>query len=155
MTVENAYIYLFTAALIWFALLITVGLIRAIIGPRITDRVLSINMISTMVISCIAILAVYLKESYLVDVALIYAMISFVSVLILISIYLPGRTVRSNESQEPAKDVKKEGKPDTGEPSDGQIEKSEEKKETAKSGKQTPQRKGSGKKAGKKSKKRN
>ncbi len=97
MSVENAYLYLYMAVLIWFALLITVGLIRAIIGPRITDRVLSINMISTMVISCIAILSVQLAESYLVDVALIYAMISFVSVLILISIYLPGRTLRSKE----------------------------------------------------------
>jgi multicomponent Na+:H+ antiporter subunit F len=88
------------AVLIWFALLITVGLIRAIIGPRITDRVLSINMISTMVISCIAILSVQLAESYLVDVALIYAMISFISVLILISVYLPNRQLRDSSLKE-------------------------------------------------------
>ncbi|MCR5283467.1 MAG: cation:proton antiporter [Lachnospiraceae bacterium] len=154
MTVENAYIYLFTAALIWFALLITVGLIRAIIGPRITDRVLSINMISTMVISCIAILAVYLKESYLVDVALIYAMVSFVSVLILISIYLPGRTVRTNESEE--KDVSEEGSAgsDNKEIPDGQGGEIQEKEKPVKEGKKSPQQKGSGKQARRKSKKR-
>ena len=86
--------------LIWFAGLLTVTLIRAIIGPRITDRVLSINMIGTMVICCIAVLSVMLKESYLVDVALIYAMISFVSVLILITIYLPDRKLRGRFSEE-------------------------------------------------------
>ncbi len=100
MTVENAYYYLYMAALIWFALLLTVTLVRAVIGPRITDRVLSINMIGTMVISCIAVLSVMLKESYLVDVALIYAMISFIAVLILITIYLPKDKLRGRFAEE-------------------------------------------------------
>ena len=106
MTVDKAYLYLYMGVLIWFSLLITVGMIRAIIGPRITDRVLSINMISTMVISCIAVLSVLLAESYLVDVALIYAMISFISVLILISIYLPGRKLRSRDLAQEAQEAK-------------------------------------------------
>ena len=83
MSIENAYRILFSAALIWFSILILAMLIRSIIGPRITDRLLAINMIGTMVICCIAILSRMLKESYLTDVALIYAMISFISVLIL------------------------------------------------------------------------
>ena len=94
MNVEQAYFILYMTVLCTLAILVTVMLIRAIKGPRISDRVLSVNMIGTMVICCIAILSVMLKESYLADVALIYAMISFVSVLILISVYLPSRKLR-------------------------------------------------------------
>ena len=94
MTIERAYYILYMIVLCWFAVLITASLIRSIIGPRITDRVLAINMIGTMVICCISVLSVMQKESYLVDVALIYAMVSFVSVLILVSVYLPAKKVR-------------------------------------------------------------
>lgn len=89
MSIENAYRILFLGALIWFCLMILVMLIRAITGPRVTDRILSINMIGSMVISSICILSFLLDESYLLDVALLYAMISFVAVLILSSTYIP------------------------------------------------------------------
>ena len=91
MSIGNAYNILFSIALIWLSMLILCMLIRAIIGPRITDRILAINMIGTMVISCIAILSRLLWESFLADVALIYAMISFISVLILATIYIRKR----------------------------------------------------------------
>ena len=91
MSIENAYQLFFSGALIWFSILILAMLIRSIMGPRITDRILCINMIGTMVILCITILSRLLKESYLKDVALIYAMISFISVLILATIYIPNR----------------------------------------------------------------
>ncbi len=95
MSIETAYQIIFSAALIWFAILILAMLIRSIIGPRITDRILSINMIGTMVICCITILSRLLNESYLNDVALIYAMISFISVLILATVYIPNRNHRA------------------------------------------------------------
>jgi hypothetical protein len=47
-----------------------------------------------MIICCIVILSRYLDEGYLVDVALIYAMISFVSVLIYASTYIPAKPGR-------------------------------------------------------------
>ena len=91
MSIEAAYQMLFWGGLIWFAILILAMLIRSILGPRITDRILSINMIGTMVICCIMILSRVLNESFLLDVALIYAMISFLSVLILANVYIPNR----------------------------------------------------------------
>ena len=112
MSVQQAYQILYVIVLIWFAALLTAALARAVMGPLITDRVLSINMIGTMVISCIAVLAVMLRESYLVDVALIYAMISFVSVLILVSVYLPTRKVRGGPSLRREKKESQEGKSD-------------------------------------------
>ena len=56
-------------------------------GPRIADRIIAVNMIGTMVILILAILSVYLEESYLVDVCLIYAMISFLGVVVLCKVY--------------------------------------------------------------------
>lgn len=92
MSVENAYNLLYEGTLIVLALLIGAMLIRSIRGPAVTDRVLAINMIGTMVIASIAVLALYLKENYLLDVGLIYTMISFVSVLVLASVYIPSKT---------------------------------------------------------------
>ena len=62
-------------------------LIRAVIGPRIADRLVSVNMMGTMTMCIIVLLAVVMKEGYLVDIALIYAMISFLSVVVLTKVY--------------------------------------------------------------------
>ena len=62
-------------------------LIRAVIGPRIADRLVAVNMITTMVIVMIGICAVLKNESYLVDICLVYAMISFLAVVVLSRIY--------------------------------------------------------------------
>ncbi len=94
MSIDKAYQLLYLGALLVFAVLIGIMLIRSVIGPRITDRILSINMMGTMVISCIAILSRLLEEAYLTDVALIYAMISFVAVLMLAVMYIPSKKTR-------------------------------------------------------------
>ncbi|MCI2057471.1 MAG: monovalent cation/H+ antiporter complex subunit F [Oscillibacter sp.] len=59
------------------------ALVRAILGPRFTDRIIAVNMINTMVVAIICILSVYLKEEFLVDVALVYALLSFLTVTVL------------------------------------------------------------------------
>ena len=100
MTVGEAYTCLYTGALVILAVLIGVMLIRSIRGPGVTDRILSFNMIGTMVISCIAVLYAYLGESYLLDVALIYTMISFVTVLVLASVYIPAKPKRKEFAHE-------------------------------------------------------
>lgn len=68
-------------------ILIILCLIRCVRGPKMTDRIVVVNSIGTMTITIIAILAVMLEESYLLDVCLIYAMISFVAVIVLTKIY--------------------------------------------------------------------
>lgn len=85
---EAAYRGLFMTVLIVLALLVILCLIRAIIGPRIADRIVSVNMMGTMVIVMIAILAVMLGEGYLTDICIIYAMISFLAVIVLTKVYM-------------------------------------------------------------------
>ena len=62
-------------------------LIRAVIGPRIADRLIAVNMMGTMVMVMIAVLAVVKDQGYLLDICLIYAMISFLAVVVLTRIY--------------------------------------------------------------------
>ena len=84
----EAYNLLFTVVLAVLGVLLFLCLLRAILGPRIADRVVGINMIGTIIILMIAILALMLGEGYLVDIAIIYAMISFLAVVVLAKIYI-------------------------------------------------------------------
>ncbi|MCD7882821.1 MAG: monovalent cation/H+ antiporter complex subunit F [Lachnospiraceae bacterium] len=85
---SQAYTGLFTAALIFLAVLLVLCLIRAIIGPRVADRLVSVNMMGTIVMVIIAILTLMLQEGYLADICLIYAMISFLAVIVLAKVYM-------------------------------------------------------------------
>lgn len=83
-----AYETLFTVTLVVLGVLLFPCLLRAIRGPRIADRVVGINMIGTIIIMMIAILSLMLEEGYLVDIAIIYAMLSFLAVVVLVKIYI-------------------------------------------------------------------
>ncbi len=80
---EQAYRILYLGALLLLGAGILFGLIRAIRGPRTADRIMGINMIGTMALLAIAVTALYLKESWLLDVSLIYGLISFLAVAVL------------------------------------------------------------------------
>ena len=87
-TLEMMYRYLYVGALIFLAILLLSCLIRAIKGPQIADRIVSVNMMGTIVMVIIGILALLLKEGYLVDICLIYAMISFLAVVVLTKVFV-------------------------------------------------------------------
>ncbi len=98
MTVANAYDLLFQAVLIVLAVLTLLCLVRSVIGPRIADRIVSINMISTMTIAMIGILAIRQHQGYLMDVALIYALIGFLAVVVLCKVFM-GITLEQREKK--------------------------------------------------------
>ncbi len=93
---EAAYRTVFVGALIFLALMVFLCLIRAVKGPSVADRIVAVNMMGTMVMVMIAILALLLKEGYLVDICLIYAMISFLAVIVLTKVYM--RVHKENEN---------------------------------------------------------
>ena len=87
MSIDLAY-----KALTAFALLVLTGLalaclIRCILGPRISDRILAINITGTLTVIMVCATVVLLSEGYLADIALIYSMISFLAVIILSKVY--------------------------------------------------------------------
>lgn len=85
---EQAYYMFFSAVLIILAILVVLCLIRAVIGPRVADRIVAVNMMGTMVIVMIAVLAIMMGEGYLVDICIIYALISFLAVIVLTKVYM-------------------------------------------------------------------
>lgn len=96
---NQAHEVLYTAVICILVLMVFVCLIRAIRGPRIADRIIAINMMGTMVMVIIAVMSLLLKEGYLLDISLIYAMISFLAVVILTKIYLGVYTEREIEEE--------------------------------------------------------
>ena len=98
------YHYVYVTVLLILAVMLFACLIRAIKGPRIADRLMAVNMMGTMVMVMISVLALMLNEGYLVDVCLVYAMISFLAVVILskvyIGIYEEGRQTPQNPDSE-------------------------------------------------------
>jgi len=85
---NNLYEILYTAALVIIGLLVIACLVRAIRGPRIADRVIAANMIGTLVVITICILSFVMNEGYLVDIAMIYTMLSFLAVVLLTKVYM-------------------------------------------------------------------
>jgi len=87
MSLITQFDWIFHIVLVVLAVMVILCLIRAVIGPRIADRLVAVNMIGTMVMVSICILAVVMKEDYLVDICLIYAMISFLAIVVLTKVY--------------------------------------------------------------------
>lgn len=103
----EAYTVFFTGILIVLAVLVVLCLIRAIVGPRIADRIVAVNMMGTMVIVTIAVLAIMLGEGYLVDICIIYAMISFLAVIVLTKVYM-GVYLEKREKEKEEKKTEEE-----------------------------------------------
>ena len=87
MSVADAYSILLRISMLTLSITIFACLFRAILGPRFTDRVLAVNIIGIKTIVMIAILSFLLDESSLVDIAGVYAMISFLAIVVLSKCY--------------------------------------------------------------------
>ena len=87
MSIELAYQALSALTLLVLAALALMCLVRCIAGPRISDRVLAINIIGTLTVIMVSVTVVLLGEGYLADIALVYAMISFLAVIVLSKVY--------------------------------------------------------------------
>ena len=81
-----------TAVLFYLALCIVMGLIRAFTGKKPADRLVAVNMITTAVIMMTIIFSVLFKESWLADIAAIYALVSFVAVIVFSRLYIVSHT---------------------------------------------------------------
>ena len=79
---RGSWISLVAAFAVVLALLILATLVRAVLGPRFTDRIVAVNVISTLVIAELVLLSVWLREDFLVDVALVFALLSFLAVVV-------------------------------------------------------------------------
>lgn len=80
-----------TAALIVLALLLLAAAVRAVRGRRFTDRIVAVNLISTLALGMMCLLSLLLEEDFLLDVALLYALVSFVTIAVLCKLVIRRR----------------------------------------------------------------
>ena len=74
---------LLTGTLIVLALLMLSLMPKVVKGPRFTDRIVAVNAINTMVTASICLLSRLNRAPYLLDVALIYALLGFTAATLL------------------------------------------------------------------------
>ena len=74
---------LLTGTLIILAMLMLALMPKVVRGPRFTDRIVAINAINTMITASICLLSRLHRAGYLLDVALIYALLGFTATTLL------------------------------------------------------------------------
>lgn len=97
---EQARETILFAGMILLAVLNLATLVRAILGPRFTDRVVAVNVINTLVIVILCVISVLQDQDFLVDVALIYALLSFLSVVVLSRLVTTRRREKNGKRQD-------------------------------------------------------
>jgi len=60
---------------------ILISLVRVMKGPSIPDRVVAMDVINTQVVAVLAVMGTAFEEVIYIDVAIVYALLSFISVL--------------------------------------------------------------------------
>lgn len=80
---ETLRSWILIVSAVFLSVFVFLCLMRAALGPRYTDRIVSASMVGTQVIVLIAVLAVIVGQDYLADICLIYAIISFLAVVVL------------------------------------------------------------------------
>lgn len=74
---------LLTFSILFLSATIFICMFRAIKGPSAADRLIAVNVIGTKIIVLIIIVSFLLNETYFVDVAIVYALISFLSSILI------------------------------------------------------------------------
>ena len=96
---EQVKAWILSAGAVVIALLILATLVRAVLGPRFTDRIVAVNVISTLVIAELMLLSVWLREDFLVDIALVFALLSFLAVVVAARLVITRERKRREEQK--------------------------------------------------------
>ncbi|MFO7839292.1 MAG: monovalent cation/H+ antiporter complex subunit F [Desulfosalsimonadaceae bacterium] len=70
-------------ALVLLSLAILFAFIRLLIGPDAADRIVAMDLISVLIVSCLGVFAIYTGERAFLDVAIAYALIAFLGTVAL------------------------------------------------------------------------
>ena len=88
---------LLTGVLVILALLMLALMPRVVKGPRFTDRIVAVNAINTMITASICLLSRLHRAGYLLDVALIYALLGFTATTLLTRLLAANREKEEEE----------------------------------------------------------
>jgi len=62
-------------------ILVLLALVRLFLAPTAGDRAVSVDTVNTLVVAILILLGVYFKEVIYIDVAIVFALLSFVGTL--------------------------------------------------------------------------
>ena len=79
----------FYPSVLVLVILICLCFIRLVLGPTAGDRVIAVDTVNTLTVASLVILGLIYREVIFIDVAIVYALLSFVSTLY-IAKYLGG-----------------------------------------------------------------
>jgi len=71
--------YVLLATVIVLLLFLAVGLVRAVLGPSLRDRMLSVQLLGTGGVAALLLLATLMEAPALIDVALVLALLAAVA----------------------------------------------------------------------------
>lgn len=60
---------------------IVIALVRIVLGPTAPDRIVGLDTVNTLVVTTMVILGAAFREAIYIDVAIVYALLSFVTTL--------------------------------------------------------------------------
>jgi multicomponent Na+:H+ antiporter subunit F len=87
---------MYVAITIAILIAIALGLVRAFRGPTLYDRIMAGNMIGTLTVLMVAVLGFMTGRPEFLDIALVYVLISFVSTIAVLRVYIIRGTMDSS-----------------------------------------------------------
>lgn len=72
---------MFIVVTIAILVVMSLALLRALLGPTLYDRILAVNMVGTKTVLLLCVMSVVAGRGDMVDIALVYALINFVGVI--------------------------------------------------------------------------
>lgn len=85
---QQAYSILYGVVLASLAIAALLALIRSIMANNLINRFIGINILTMVVLVSMCVLSIFLNEGYITDIALVYALLSFIAVLLLCRVYI-------------------------------------------------------------------
>jgi len=90
----------FTTGLFLVLVTMALALVRALRGPSLFDRILAVNMFGTSTVLGIAVLGFVTGRPAFLDIALVYALISFITTIATLKYFEYGRRASTTRHEE-------------------------------------------------------
>jgi len=91
---------MFITATVAILVVMLILLLRAALGPTVFDRILAINTFGTATVLLIALFGFLTKRPDFMDIALLYALINFVSTIAVLKLFQYGSLGKAVDEQE-------------------------------------------------------
>ncbi|MBD3653564.1 monovalent cation/H+ antiporter complex subunit F [Kangiella sp.] len=90
---------MFLAAAIALMVAMMLAILRAFMGPTLYDRILAVNLFGTKTVLFIAVLGYLMGRPEFLDIALVYALINFITVIGVLRFFEYKRTVDDSKEE--------------------------------------------------------